>query len=688
MPTSFFERQEQAQRRSRYLVVLFVIVVAGLIALINAGVLVSLYPELLLGARGRVSFMEALADAAVVLAVVTAVIVLALGVSMLRMSLKLRAGGRVVALDLGAVPVKVNTADYAERRLRNVVEEMALAAGVLVPGVYIMREEPGINAFAAGFSPSDAVIVVTRGALEKLNREELQGVVAHEFSHLVNGDTRLNMRLIAIVHGLEVLAITGGSYLSGPPHRRAHSRSARDTRSARAPDTLFFGVVLYSIGLLGVLCSRLIKAAIVRQREWLADAAALQFTRQPEGLAGALKKIAAGRRLGSALLAPSRREVSHMLFAPGLGFADAWLPLFSTHPPVMQRIRELDPGFQANELAAVREAMLDDMREHHRAEYQAARAPLSAGTDGQTVGRFGAEVDGTLSEAALLAALAATGQAGDARIHQARALLAGVPERLNAAAHAPEEVIPLVLYLLLSEEFAIRQRQLDAVGDMMGAEVRASTVHLLAEYGRVVRPQHRLPLLELAFPALREQSVADVRRLIAAVGRVVRADGQIAVHEYALARLLQVQLQDLIRPGRRARGRPRALHQCLPSAATALAVFARHGHPEDADAAHSAYQAGMDAMLVFRPPPLPTPQDWVAALTTALGALAQLNAEGKRCLVKGLVATATHAGQVTVAEAELLRVMAVSLHLPVPLILPTEGVGSDAGVDPAAVLPA
>ncbi|SEO90965.1 M48 family metalloprotease [Aquisalimonas asiatica] len=659
MPTAFFERQKQARWRTAYLLLLFTGVVLGLLVVLNGALLFALEPALLMGGARGVSMGEAVSGHATVLSVATGVALLGLGFFTARMALRLRAGGRVIAVDMGADAVQAATTDPAERRLRNVVGEMALAAGVIAPGVYVMQREPGINAFAAGFAPSDAVVVVTRGALDRLERDELQGVVAHEFSHIVNGDTRLNTLLIAIVHGLEALAISSGDHV-GARHG-----------GHRPPATLVLGWAAYVAGLLGVLCSRLVKAAIVRQREWLADAAAVQYTRYPEGLAGALKKIAAGRRLGSALLAPRRREVSHMLFAPGLGFADEWPPLLASHPPVARRIEALDPRFDAGDLDAIRDAMLDAMR--RRAQEAGEEADDRATPAAESVLAPGAD---TVTHTALIAAATGALVAGS---DQARALHAGVPGRLSAAARSRDEVAALVLCLLLADDAVIRRQQLDAVESCLGGGVRATVAALLAEYGRPVQPRDRLPLLELALPTLADVPEDDARRLIAAAARIARLDridGRIRVHAYALLRLLQIRLQAHAHGHARADASP--LYRVLDSAAVVMALFAWHAHAGDHTLAEQAYARGMDAMLVPRAPAFHVPDDWVVALTGSLRSLEGLDADGKRCLVTGLLAVVVGEDGVGANVAELLRVVTVSLQFPLPLVLPGDALVADA----------
>ncbi len=682
MPTAIFERQDQARLRTWMLIGLFALVVTGLLVLVNTLLLFMVHPQFIPGfsapAGQPARLSEGMADARGLMIGFSLALLVLMGWSMLRMVLRLRAGGRVIAQDLGGEPVKADSDDPGERRLRNVVEEMALAAGVITPGVYALREEPGINAFAAGLTPADSVVAVTRGALDKLTRDELQGVVAHEIGHIVNGDTRLNSWLLATVHGLEAVAIQGSIYMSVPRHGRGSRRRAPGVtreRDGSGAATLAFGVTMYLLGLLGVFCSRLVKAAIVRQREWLADAAALQYARYPEGLAGALKKVAAGRRLGSALLANRRREVSHMLFAPGMGFADAMLPLLSTHPPVDKRISALDPQYRAWELDDVRQRM-NELMQQRQAERQrgAPEEATEAMEDTGDESRVPSALrGGPLNDAVLLATLATAGHAETLGLRRNRAELVGVARPLHDAATDPGRVRSLAVYLLLAADVDVRRRQLEEVAATLGDAIHADVLALLAEYGRLPTPAHRLPLLELALPALEDLSETCRTRLLAAVGRLLRcSDGPRDVHEYAVSRLLQLRL---MRNGGVAAGEPVPLHACMDEAALVLGLLASHGCPEDPD---GAYEAGMAAMLVPSAPTRPAPEDWVAPMTRALNALALLDDEGRGNLTRGLAAAAAHAGEVSVAEAELLRVIVVALHLPVPLILPTDAMAGAA----------
>ena len=315
---NFFERQAQARRNTTRLVILFALAVAGIVVAVDLGVL------LVFGGDP------------VMLALSTLLALGVIGIGSLYRVASLRGGGEPIAQQMGGVPVPEDTTDLHLRRLRNVVEEMSIASGVPVPKIYVMEHEAGINAFAAGYSPSDAVIAVTRGALDRLNRDELQGVVAHEYSHILNGDMRLNIRLIGVLFGILMLGLIG---------RKILQHGGR-VRGRGAMPVLVGALIALLVGYVGLFFGRMIKAGVSRSREVLADASAVQFTRQTSGLAGALKKIGGlhdGARLAERADA---EEVSHMLFGDGIGLRG----LFSTHPPLLQRIQALEPSFKAESL--------------------------------------------------------------------------------------------------------------------------------------------------------------------------------------------------------------------------------------------------------------------------------------------------------------------------------------------------
>ena len=332
----FFQRQANARRRTRWLLVYFAL---AILALAGTFYIVSLSPYFHANPEKEGSFWHPELFGQV--AGITLVII-ALG-SLIKRA-KLRKGGKAIAIALGGRALSSPSSDPDERELQNIVEEMSIASGLRAPAIYILDNEPGINAFAAGFTAEDAVIGVTKGAMQLLTRDELQGMIAHEFSHILNGDMRLNLRLVSWIHGILWIALVGQAVLRGA---RACVASNSESDLKKAGLGLFFfgsivGGIIYGLGSMGALFGRLIKSAISRQREFLADAAAVQFTRNPSGLASALKKIG-GIAQGSRLQSPLAQEASHMFF--GNGLRGSWFGFLSTHPSLKKRIKLLDPGF-------------------------------------------------------------------------------------------------------------------------------------------------------------------------------------------------------------------------------------------------------------------------------------------------------------------------------------------------------
>ncbi|HXS68997.1 MAG TPA: M48 family metallopeptidase, partial [Candidatus Polarisedimenticolia bacterium] len=336
----FFERQEKARRNTKLLVVYFVTGVAMLILTIY---LVAAVVFNMTGSRARhrhynyddnsqlqpnqIPFWNLKLFCGVAIGTLAVV-----GIGSIFKTMELAQGGSAVSSMMGGRLINPNTTDLDERKLLNVVEEMALASGMPVPQVYVMDGEDGINAFAAGHTTSDATVTVTRGCMKLLTRDELQGVIAHEFSHILNGDMRLNLRLLGIIFGILCLAIIGRVLLY------ARGGNSRDRNALP-----FFGAALLVIGYVGVFFGHLIQAAVSRQREFLADASAVQFTRNPLGITGALKKIGGLGESGSRIAHAHAQEISHMFFGNGLG--EPLFGLLATHPPLTDRIRAIDPNF-------------------------------------------------------------------------------------------------------------------------------------------------------------------------------------------------------------------------------------------------------------------------------------------------------------------------------------------------------
>src|SRR6056297_1981581 len=316
---NFFEHQDRARKQTRVLVVAFMLAVLAIVMAMNL-VMLGVFGRFQSAEQGWFSPGFWLANGQVVLWTSLATVLVVVLASAYR-SAQLRGGGGQVARELGGVEVTGDSNDPLRRRLLNVVEEMAIASGVPVPQVFVLEHEPGINAFAAGWSPADAAVAVTRGTLETLNREELQGVIAHEFSHVFNGDMRLNIRLIGVLFGILALAVVGRRMLTS-------MHLTRGGRNKNAGGIVLVALAVVVIGYVGLFFGRWIQAAVSRQREYLADASAVQFTRSPEGIAGALKKI--GAATAGSRLVVNTQEVGHMLFASSLSSR-----LMATHPPLV-----------------------------------------------------------------------------------------------------------------------------------------------------------------------------------------------------------------------------------------------------------------------------------------------------------------------------------------------------------------
>lgn len=438
----FFERQRQARTDSRRLIALFVAAVVAIVVVIEAVLLAVLHGQSMQRPRGQQQVWTATAvEHAGLLLLVAAVVLGVIFIGSLVRAAQLREGGAAVARSLGGTQIPATSRDLAHQRLRNVVEEVAIASGVPVPQVFVLEKEAGINAFAAGFSTADAAIAVTRGALDTLDRDGSQGVIAHEFSHVLNGDMRLNLRLVGWLAGITVLSMIG--------------RILMRARGRNAGGVVMAGVVLAVVGSVGLFCARMIKAAISRQREYLADASAVQFTRQTRGIADALKAIAASSH-GSRLSDTDGEEVSHLLFGDGVGYSR----LFATHPPLEQRIQALEPRFRMAELkdwARQRTAVRAAAGERERA---AAAAAAARSRSASPVGVLGDALPLPVVLAGLAAGASAAlepkevvGQVanpGCEDIDTAHLIHEAIPPALEEAAHDPERSVAVLAGLLLA----------------------------------------------------------------------------------------------------------------------------------------------------------------------------------------------------------------------------------------------
>jgi len=632
--TDFFENQDRAHKNTGRLVVLFALAVCGIVAMLYGLAVV------VLGYPGQDPYTGTMVGSLAwwnpeLLGQVTLAALVIVGGGSLYKVAQLRGGGRTVAEHLGGRLLHVETGDVLERRLLNVVEEMAIASGTATPPVYLLDEERGINAFAAGFSPDDAVIAVTRGCLEQLSRDELQGVVAHEFSHVLNGDMRLNIRLIGVVHGILLIGIIGYFLLRSAAFSGRSRRSGDRGNSGAA--LLVLGLGLVVVGFLGTLLGNLIKASVSRQREFLADASAVQFTRDPNGIAGALKKIG-GLAEGSRVEHPNAPEASHMFFSRGI--VSGISSLFSTHPPLIERIRRLDPAFEGG------------------------LAEGGATARGDAVGA----ISGLVEADAVGAAIDQIGVTSPAHLRYAADLIAGLPAPVVRAAHEPYGSRALLYALLVNRDPRSQRTQLEHLAKHADPAVEDETRRLLPVVVGLEEAV-RLPLVDMLIPALRQLSPPQYDVFTANVTALIAADRKIDLFEWTLQRILLQHLAPGFEKVKAPRVRYASVDRVAGQCQVVLSALARAGGRSEPQAVE-AFACGADALGVSGLALLTRERCGLAPLDEALFALSALAPLEKKRLLRACAVAVSADRRVTVSEGELLRAIADSLGCPMPPLLP------------------
>jgi Zn-dependent protease with chaperone function len=626
----FFTAQDQARNHTGLLVVLFVLAVVSLVCMTD------LLIVLLYGLKSSHHEGLALIDRVnwgLVFWASIGVVMVVIGGTWYKMN-ALSGGGDAVAQMMGGEPVFADDDDLSHKRLVNVVEEMALASGIPMPQVYVLPES-GINAFAAGLTTSDAVVAVTQGALDQFNREQLQGVIAHEFSHILNGDMRLNIRLIGILHGILVIGLIGRALLSG----RRHSSSNDKGGGA------FLGLGFLIIGYAGVFFGNLIKAAVSRQREFLADASAVQFTRNPDGIGGALMVIGAGTQ-GSLLRHRRSGEVSHALFSQGV--RNSLSSPFATHPPLADRIRKILPSWDG-------------------------KFP-QAGVSGKVMGRASTAVAsgstasikgqaGVAGSAAFVGAGENGVAPGALHMQEGRRLLQQIPSVVREAAHDPFAARALVVLLVLDKDEAARERQLAILGQQGDPGVDGETRRLLQKNGLVPR-KLQLPMLELVLPTLRRITEHQAKSFLEVLDAVIQEDHKVTLFEWCLQRIVIAHLHEVFgwSDADRAATDATTVAACVGTLLSLL-TYAASTDPQDQETlfTRAAQDMCMPQLVLSTRRALSLSQ-----LDTALPTLRQLPPRKKQRLFAACLDIVMADGEVTTVEGELLRVVAATLAIPVP----------------------
>ncbi len=625
---NFFEHQDEARKRTALLVFLFIVALICIVAATYAALSWGL-------AVGHIdsSFWNLERFGAVA----AGVTLLVAAASAIKTS-SLSGSGAKVAEMMGGRPINNLTGDPHEQLLMNVVEEMAIASGVPVPLVYLLENEPGINAFAAGHGAEDAVVAVTAGALRAFTRDELQGVIAHEFSHILNRDVRLNTRLSGIVFGILVIALTGRIIVS--TMGRGRIRTSNDKGGGAIMVIVVLGLVLMAVGYIGLFFGKLIKQAVSRQREFLADASAVQFTRNPDGLASALKRIA-GWNEGSQLQAANAEEISHFFFADGMkkGFFSTML---STHPPLEDRISRLDPSFDpaGRSTATPRHASNDS-------------AQIAALTDS-------AAVDTTPK-----AVVDSVGTTEPERFFYDEAIVAEIPIGLRQTISSSLGAVALTYSLLLDPDSSNRSFQLDLLRERVDPIILEEIEQILPD---VLALDHfaRLPALDLAMPALRSIAEDQYDSLIDTLDTLAASDKHLSLFEFCVRSIVVTRLAANF--GRKVAVSHRVGRETLEvDSQVLLSALARVGNPNKDDAL-SAFRAGSSRLNVSGPLEFLSPN--ASRIESAISRLAQVPYSARELVVDACAHCVLSDEEVTIDEAELLRVVIVSLGCPLPPFLP------------------
>ncbi|MDA1371419.1 MAG: M48 family metallopeptidase [Proteobacteria bacterium] len=636
----FFESQETAKRNTTKLVVLFVLAVLSLIIVTNFLVMVVfgfIGNEMADTAAGN----SLLFDWQTFVFIGAAVSAIVLTGSLYKLSALSGGGARIAEMMNGRLLLAGNR-DLAEQRVLNVVEEMALASGTPVPPVYVM-EESGINAFAAGYSPSDAVIGVTRGTIDTLSRDQLQGVIAHEFSHILHGDMRINIRLIGILYGIMVLGIIGFHLLRGGSYSR---------RSKDSAGIVFLGIGLMVVGYVGTFFGNLIKAAVSRQREFLADASAVQYTRNPGGIAGALMQIA-NHAERSYLNNPNSAEISHALFEEAT--LSPLRGLYATHPPLEKRISAILPGWDGS---------FDLIR---RKESQPEPA-MSAENERSRQERMAAILTGATGVLLTENIIRQVGNPGIEQLEYAGAIQQQIPQEFLDAAHEASGARSVIYYLVLNSTDPVRRQQIALLQENADPGVYQELLGLLTinTNERSLKPEHRLPLVEIAIASLRQLSNNQYRLFKNNFNELIKLDKKINLLEWALQKNVFHHL-DAVFSNKRPKLGSKELKSCQNSVALLLSILAQ-SNQQQGITTEEAFELGamkLDFELRF----IAAQSIEYTSLNDALDELAQLKPLQKPALLKACAACITADRQVDAIEAELMRAIAATLDCPMPPIL-------------------
>ena len=641
---NFFQHQERARRRTWLLAGYFALAVIAIVAAVS----LCLYLAALWASGGGYRLSDWLRSPAMLWSLIITLLIIVAGSA--RKAWQLRDGGVALANLLGAREILPDSSSPTDRRLRNVIEEMAIASGIPVPRTFVMEQESAINALVAGYRPTEAVLVVTRGALDSLTREELQGVIAHEFSHIFNADMRLNMRLIAVLAGILAIGKVGELLLHANTRTRFFNRRSGKNEAAGVFFLIMLGLAMMLIGYIGLFFGRLIKAAISRQRELLADASSVQFTRNPSGIANALIKIR--NQHGSHLVSSHGEDMSHMCFGATVPFH--LQSLLATHPPVDERLKALGGEW----LARAR------VRQRQSGEQPAATTTTVAGDT--TMGFAASAPAQAAGTVAAMGIASSVGSVRESHVGYARSLHDAIPESLKQNFRQPESARWVVLALAIGVSRSDKS-ELIALLNLPALEQRM-IAELCEQIGKL-GTRLRLPLTDLAIPALKQLPQDQRNQFLAELEQLVKHDQRLTLFEFILTRILADHLRADASRAPQVRFRQ---YTAVASQIRLVMSLMVHASGASGEAAENLFRGAALALLPADTGLLPLAQCPIDALDLALQDLRDLMPLLKGPLLDGLADIARADGQIQVQEAELLRGIATLMDCPMPPLFPAE----------------
>ncbi|MDO5580724.1 MAG: M48 family metallopeptidase [Planctomycetia bacterium] len=689
---NFFLRQDEARKKTGLLVFLFI--VAVFLTFLAVHTLIAFAVMLSAGNTQQPDLLRHWLDPSLLMIDFFSVSLVVFGGSLFKIASLSSLQGDGIAQSLGGRLVDRDTKDPRERRLLNIVEEMALASGIHVPNVYVLDGEEHINAFAAGFTPNTSVVSVTSGALNYLSRDELQGVVAHEFSHIINEDTRISLRLMGILFGLEMLVLIGMLLVRALYYVRFTSDSDSDSDSKGAGTMIVIFLMLLGLGLIiigwiGMFFSNIIRAAVSRQREFLADASAVQYTRNPDGIGGALKKIGSPA-IGSQIDNSNAVGAGHLFIGSVLkpGFFSS---MFDSHPDLTVRIQRIDPSFDGTFPETIdpidpitgRSAIVNQQSTSQNAG--ASKNPFILQNTVFKGTNLPPIVVGTATAAAVVDASASNldqlGTVDEKKLVIANELLQAIPEELSSAARGRQTACDTICAILMDTDSELGNTEIIPFENrLQKSPVLAAQWKILAktfpqesldrirhyyEILQTLPSSIKIPIAEIAFPSLKEMEKTNYQTFRNALVELITADKKVDLFEYTLQ-------QYLIRDLDRYYGftKPEAvkyfkIREILPMYQNVLSYLAYAGN-DDLEEVQKAFKDGCSELSITGPI-LPKEKCTSFAFGSALSELAKASPILKKQLLSSFYRCIASDGIITMKEGELIRAISATLDAPMPV---------------------